>query len=64
LERFPGALFDQNGYVLFQNEEEYRKSPQLRIGKKTNVPAGISKLPGYVFRDNATRTKERHGSSS
>ena len=48
LERFPGALFDLNGYVLFKTEQEYRKCPQLRIGKKTNVRGGIASIPGYV----------------
>jgi 5-methylcytosine-specific restriction protein A len=48
LERFPGALFDLNGYVLFKTEQEYRKCPQIHIGKKTNVRGGISSIPGYV----------------
>jgi len=47
LERFPGALFDPNGYVVFNTEKEYRKCPYLSIGKETNVPRGISDLPGY-----------------
>lgn len=47
LERFPGALFDPNGYVVFNTEQEYRKCPYLSIGKETNVPRGISYLPGY-----------------
>lgn len=48
LERFPGALFDQNGYVLFRTAEEYRNSPRIKVGKKTNIANGISSLPGYV----------------
>jgi 5-methylcytosine-specific restriction protein A len=48
LEKFPGALFDQNGYIIFANPEEYRSNPNISIGKKTNVRAGISSLPGYV----------------
>ena len=50
LKRFPGALFDRNGYVLFQNENDYRSSPYLNIGQKLNIrdkEAGISSIPGY-----------------
>ncbi|MEA2602203.1 MAG: 5-methylcytosine-specific restriction enzyme [Acidobacteriota bacterium] len=49
LDRFPAALFDAHGYVLFETEEEYRSSPHLRIGKQISVPKpGISAIPGYV----------------
>ena len=48
LEQFPGALFDLDGYVLFRSEQEYRNSPRIKIGKKTNITNGISSLPGYV----------------
>lgn len=49
LARFPAALFDANGYVLFRTEAEYRNSPHLRIGKQVSVPRpGISALPEYV----------------
>ena len=51
LERFPGALFDPKGYILFKTEHEYRNSPRVRIGKKTNVRGGISSLPGYVRKE-------------
>lgn len=52
LKRFPAALFDANGYVLFADEESYLSAP-MSIGKQISVPKpGISKLPGYVrFRD-------------
>jgi glycosidase len=30
LERFPGALFDFNGYVLFRTREDYLNSPYLQ----------------------------------
>lgn len=50
LERFPAALFDPHGYVLFETEEEYRSSPHLHIGKQISVPKpGISAIPGYVL---------------
>ncbi len=49
LERFPAALFDAHGYVLFETEEEYRSSRHLRIGKQISVPKpGISTIPSYV----------------
>jgi hypothetical protein len=48
LARFPAALFDAHGYVLFATEE-YRTSPHLRVGKQISVPKpGISAIPGYV----------------
>ena len=48
LEAFPGALFDPNGYVLFQTEEHFRNSRHLKITQETNVPSGISAIPGYT----------------
>jgi hypothetical protein len=48
LRKFPGALFDRHGYVLFESAENFKKSTFLKIGEKTNVPRGISKMPGYV----------------
>lgn len=49
LERFPAALFDAHGYLLFKTETEYRASPHLSIGKQINVrKPGISAVPGYV----------------
>lgn len=48
LETFPGAFFDPRGYVLFNTEEEYRKNPFIKVGKKTNVPKGIASMPNYV----------------
>jgi hypothetical protein len=49
LARFPAALFDAHGYVLFVTEEEYRTSPHISIGKEISVrKPGISAIPGYV----------------
>jgi len=48
LDRFPGALFDPNGYVIFATENAYRTSRHLQIAQKTNVPNGIASIPGYV----------------
>jgi hypothetical protein len=48
LERFPAALFDENGYLLFANEHQYKNSTHLKIGQELNVPGGIASVPGYV----------------
>ena len=48
LERFPGALCDPYGYVMFATKDEYEKSLHLKIGQRTNVPGGISKLDKYI----------------
>ena len=48
LNRFPGALFDPDGYVLFETEEAYRRCPNLRHGVKLNVTGGISTIPEYI----------------
>ena len=48
LDRFPGALFDPDGYVVFRTEDAYRNSQHLRIAKETNVPNGIASIPGYT----------------
>ena len=50
LESFPGALFDPNGYVLFETEDDYLNSPYLRHSTKTHVDGGISQMPNYVRR--------------
>ena len=50
LARFPAALFDAHGYVLFATEGEYTNSRYLRIGKQISVRAGISEMPNYVRR--------------
>jgi len=49
LGRFPAALFDANGFVLFPTKTDYEESPHLSIGKQVSVPKpGISAIPGYV----------------
>jgi hypothetical protein len=48
LTNFPGALFDANGYILFNTEEEYRNCRYLQIGKQLSVPGGISSMPDYI----------------
>ncbi len=48
LENFPGAFFDKEGYVLFQDRAAYEGCKQLRIGKHVTIANGISAIPGYV----------------
>ena len=49
LKRFPAALFDAHGYVVFETEKDYRSSPYLRIGRQISVgKPGISAIPSYV----------------
>ena len=54
LERFPAALCDPQGYVLFQTKEEYQRLDPDYLGlgeKKCNVrdrAAGISGIPDYI----------------
>lgn len=49
LSEFPGAFFDAYGYIVFENESDYRNCESLQIGKQVNVPDGISSIPGYVY---------------
>lgn len=48
LRKFPGALFDPNGYVLFETEQDYLNSRYVRVTKETNVSKGISSMPSYM----------------
>ena len=45
--RFPLALWDLHGYIVFRTEEDFLRSPYLRLGKQLGVPNGISSIPGY-----------------
>ena len=50
LERYPGALFDEKGYILFPTEDDLHACPGITIKKEHNhlhVPSGIAALPGY-----------------
>ena len=50
LQEFPGALFDEQGYILFESEEAYFNCQELRIKKQIWIPGGISAIPGYRSR--------------
>ncbi len=44
---FPAALFDPRGYVVFETESEFRNTPGVEVGEKTNIHEGIWKLSKY-----------------
>jgi 5-methylcytosine-specific restriction protein A len=48
LKYFPAALFDKNGYIIFNTDEEYISSRYLQIGKELHVPEGIANIPEYI----------------
>lgn len=51
LEEWPGALFDQEGYLLFKTEAQYQRYIDRRFlndsGNRLKANHGISSLPGY-----------------
>lgn len=51
LTRFPGALCDSEGYILFSTKSEFQKCPNLRIKQDVGCTNGIRSIPGYVRRD-------------
>ena len=46
---FPGALFDADGYIKFETEEDYFGCEKLKIKEETNVYEGIRSIPGYKW---------------
>jgi hypothetical protein len=66
LHKFPGILFDLNGYISFADIETYQRCPQLRHpdcersdGRPgtLSVPGGIANIPGYVRDDRISALK-------
>jgi hypothetical protein len=56
LRKFPGALLDADGYVVFENAEAFKACPQLQIGKDPTrhggwvaAANGIKAIPAYVY---------------
>lgn len=47
LKKFPGALFDENGYVIIQTSEEYLSNTQFQHGVDLHVIGGIASLNNY-----------------
>lgn len=51
LARFPGALFDAHGYILFESKSALLCCPGILIGESKNwinFSTGIANAPGYV----------------
>lgn len=56
LKKFPGVLFDKNGYLIFQTKSQYDSHPELQHAKDLHVANGISALSGYrIFSDEQKR---------
>lgn len=56
LKKFPGALLDADGYVVFDSLEAFKTCAQLRTGKDSGrhggwayASLGIKAIPGYVY---------------
>lgn len=47
LEKFPGILFDANGYLRFDTMQQYESNPFLKRKQDLNIKVGISNLDGY-----------------
>lgn len=45
--KFPLALCDKHGYVVFRSSHELNATPGVRITSSIRVKAGIKTLPGY-----------------
>jgi len=48
LKHFPGVLCDENGFVLFQTEDEYKQHPGLQHAQDLHAPNGIAAFLGYT----------------
>lgn len=50
LRKFPAALFDKDGFVVYQSKRQYENDIHLKHSKKSlHVEEGISSIPGYTF---------------
>lgn len=47
LRRFPGILFDPDGYVIFEDQQSYLNEPRLKHGVKLHVQDSIKSLGNY-----------------
>lgn len=48
LTRFPGVLFDKNGFVTFYKEDDYLLNPSLQIKKDFHITDDIENLANYL----------------
>lgn len=62
LKRFPGALIDKDGYVIFKEKLDYEDSPYLTLKKDVHLVKDIKNLsgiPGYIkFTENEKKLIE------
>ena len=54
LTRFPGALCDSEGCILFPTKAAFEGCPFLRIHQDVGCRGGIQQIPGYVRCDSQT----------
>lgn len=47
IKSYPAALLDSNGYLYLESPDALN-IPEIKIGKRINVPKRISSIPGYV----------------
>lgn len=47
LKSFPGVLFDENGYIIFSSEKEYKNNNELQIKNDLHITDGIESLKNY-----------------
>lgn len=47
LKSFPGVLFDENGFIIFSSEREYKSTMELQIKKDLHITDGIESLGKY-----------------
>lgn len=45
---FPGVLFDNDGYLIFNSQEDYLNNENLQHRQDLHITGGISLIPGYV----------------
>jgi hypothetical protein len=53
--KFPAALCDREGYVVFETERQLKDCSGVHVGKKINVRGGIWAIPGYRKVDDPVR---------
>ena len=47
-DRFPAAFFDNQGYVIVDDEASMRNNPYINVGKQVSIPKGVHSVPGYI----------------
>lgn len=56
LRKFPGVLFDKNGYLIIATNKDYHNNRQLQHSHDLHIRDGISSIHGYIpFSDEQKR---------